>query len=176
MLLQSATNTTWWFPGLFISVWNDSTWGCVIFWFTYISLSFWVEMLEACLVDEIHLTSEQETDGRLNSRKKKRRRKTKQKTHQYTRFSGLCRRSKCWLLVLPAPPWALARMSYSVDFLNERRNMTAFVFLWILRASNFLFFSNSVFHKTKINMKWWWRSSVCLSVCLPTYLLRESKC
>lgn len=96
MLLQTATNTTWWFLGLFISVWNDSTWGCVVFWFTYISLSFWVEMLEACLVDEIHLMSEQETDGRLDSRKKKKENKTKQKTHQHTRFPGLCRLSKCW--------------------------------------------------------------------------------
>lgn len=42
-----------------------------MFQFSYISLSFCVEMLEACLVDGIPLMSEYETDGRLDSRKEK---------------------------------------------------------------------------------------------------------
>lgn len=112
MLLQTPTNTTWWFLGFFISVWNDSTWGCVVFWFTYISLSFWVEMLEACLVDEIHLNvrtrdrwkirfnkkkEEQEEGGRRGEGARGRGRK-KTKNTPNTWFSGHCRLSKCWCL------------------------------------------------------------------------------
>lgn len=126
MLLQTPTNTTWWFLGFFISVWNDSTWGCVVFWFTYISLSFWVEMLEACLVDEIHLNVRTRDRWKIRFNKKKRRTRRRGKERgggegegeeenkKHTKYMVLrsLQTEQVLMLVLPALPWALARTSF----------------------------------------------------------------
>lgn len=70
-----------------------------MFQFTYMSLSFWVEMLEACLVDEIHLMSEHETDGRLDLRRE--RKKERKKRIQVLRS---LQTEQVLTLVLPVPP------------------------------------------------------------------------